>query len=397
MAKGLFTQGMCVLLRSPVSAEAVIDALDGFTLVGRHENDGDEDVSVTLVFDYRPEVNGHLLVTLSGATWPDELGDPDEIPERFIAWSLGQYGPLAFPGCLQRAGEQSWAWEDAASQVDRHRGHIRFLVSYVIGPHGTDDPVRPDETSDPETKSEGDGDADIDPNDPSLMPADYNPIDELRYTTKAVESVLQLPEALCYFNPAGEVLRDGDGLRRGLNHAWSHELVPIDMWTNVRLFRADETWSLMDTVGNGQFDTPDVEAVFSSKRFEPSEVEGFLRSASLYMLTGDDPVEDGDTADGPGEISWRAIICADGLSDPPRQTVRWIPEDGDDPPERFLDPGDDRSEDDDEDTQVGGDDEPGDEAEEFIDNAFDEELDEIFGDDDPRTGESETDDDTNAF
>jgi hypothetical protein len=148
-----------------------------------------------------------------------------------------------------------------------------------------------------------------------------------------------MPDAICYFNPGGEVLRDDDGLRRGMNYAWSHELPPLDMWTNVRLFRATETWSLMDTVGNGQFDLPDLEAVFTTQDFEPSDIEGFLRSASLYMLQGGEKVEDGDTAEGPGEINWMAMECIDALSDPPRPTIRWIPENDHSPPEELMDRG----------------------------------------------------------
>ncbi len=111
------------------------------------------------------------------------------------------------------------------------------------------------------------------------------------------------------------------------------------MWTNVRLFRATEEWSLMDTVGNGQLDLPDLEAVYLTDKFQPSEVEGFLRSASLYLLQGDEEVEDGDTADGPGQIHWMAMQCPDALSDPPRPTIRWIPQDDSEPPEELLEKG----------------------------------------------------------
>ena len=193
---------------------------------------------------------------------------------------------------------------------------FRFLISYVFG---IDDPDDEEEVP--------------------LLPEDYDPIKELDYLTKAVTAVLEAPEAICYFNPGGEVIRDATGLRQGLNHAWNHNLPALDMWTNVRIYRADEEWSLMDTVGNGQFDVPDLEAVFENDRFEPSEVEGFLRSASLYMLRGDEEIEDGDTADGPGQVSWRAIECEDALSDPPRPTIRWLPDDGTEPPAELLERG----------------------------------------------------------
>lgn len=318
MAKGLFTQGMCVLFREPVDIGELQERLKEFNLVGRHESIDDDDAPQTLVYEFAPDVNGHLLVTPSDGAWPDDMGDPDESPERFVAWSLGQYAPLAFPGCLSRAGEQSWGWEDGGEKIKDHTAHVRLLISYVLG---VEEP------------------SEMDDDDVPLVPDDYDPIEEMLFLTKAVAAVLEMPEAICYFNPGGEVLRDDSGLRRGMNYAWNHELPPLDMWTNVRLFRATETWSLMDTVGNGQFDLPDLEAIYEAEQFEPSEVEGFLRSASLYMLQGDEPVEDGDTAEGPGEINWMAMECVDALSDPPRPTMRWIPQNDSDPPAELLERG----------------------------------------------------------
>lgn len=318
MAKGLFTQGMCVLLREPVSIEELQSQLKDLKIVGRHESIEDDEAPETLVFEYRPEVGGHLLVTPCTAVWPDDMGDPEETPERFVAWSLGQFGPLAFPGCLQRATEQSWGWEEAAEAVQSHTAHVRLLISYVLGIEEPED----------------DQDEDI-----PLVPEDYDTLDELKFLTRAVSAVLELPEALCYFNPGGEVLRSERGLRQGLNNAWNHDLPPLDMWTNVRLFGASKSWSLMDTVGNGQFDLPDLEAIFEAERYEPSEVEKFLRYASLYLLNGDEEVDDGDTADGPGDITWLAMECDEALSDPPRPTIRWIPQDGTDPPDELLERG----------------------------------------------------------
>ena len=72
-------------------------------------------------------------------------------------------------------------------------------------------------------------------------------------------------------------------------------------------------------------------------------MERFLRNASLYLLNTQEDVDDGDTADGPGDVTWTAMECEDALSDPPRPTILWVPEDGTDPPEELLDRGDDLS------------------------------------------------------
>ncbi len=319
MAKGLFTQGMCVLLRAPITLEELQAKLSAFDFVGVQESAINEDSPESLVMSFRPEVGGHLLVTPSSERWPDDMGDPESEPETFVAWSLGQYAPLAFPGCLSRAVEQSWGWDEGEQAAKEHTSHVRLLISYVLGSDEAEDD-------------------DDDSDDVVLIPDDYDPFDEMRFLTRAVSAVLELPQAICYFNPGGEVLRGSDELRQGLNFAWNYELPPLDMWTNVRLFRVEESWMLMDTVGMGQLDMPDMEAVYHAERYEPADVERFLRNASLYLMGGEEEFEDGDTADGPGDISWRAIECEDSLSDPPRDTIRWYPEDGSEPPESLLRP-----------------------------------------------------------
>jgi len=311
-----------VLLRQPVSLDRLREALRDFEIAGQQEPEGDNPPT-TLVIPFRPEVEGHVLVTNSDEPWPDAMGDPSDEPDLFVAWSLGQFGPLAFPGCLERAVEQTWEWEEGRTEAPEHVAHVRILSSYVLV-----------------------GDEDADNSEAPLVPDDYDPIAELDFLTKIVTRLLELPEAICYFNPGGELLRDAEGLREGLNFAWAHELPPLDMWTNIRLFRADEAWSLMDTIGNGQLDIPDLEALFQSEEYDPTDVHLFLRNASLFLLTAEEGVSEGDTADGPGDVAWQAFECDDGLSDPPRATIRWIPEDGSTPPVELLEAG--REEDDDE-------------------------------------------------
>ncbi|MGV3483670.1 MAG: DUF4261 domain-containing protein [Planctomycetaceae bacterium] len=343
MAKGLFTQGICILLERAVDLNKIEAALSGFEIVGRHEANGTDDPTSTLVLRFRPEVEGHVLVSLSPNPWPDDMGDPEDTPELFVAWSLGQFGPLAFPGCLERACEQSWAWEEGRDLPRKHTAHIRILTSYVLG---------------------SEEDEEVEDVDAPLLPEDYDSLAELQFLMKVASPLLELPGAICYFNPGGEVLRDETGLRQGLNYAWMHDLPPLDMWTNVRLYKATDTWSLMDTVGNGQFDQPDMEAVFQADAYKVSDVEEFLRNASLFMLREQEEVEDGDTADGPGGIPWQVLECDEALADPPRPTLRWVPQDGRDVPAELLDTGIAEDE---------GDDEDEEDDEDRLDEEFDEE------------------------
>ena len=87
-------------------------------------------------------------------------------------------------------------------------------------------------------------------------------------------------------------------------------------------------WMLMDSVGLAQLDLPDLEAVFAETAFRPNEVAGFLRNISLYVAGQGDVFQEGHTTDGPGNTRWRAMRFDNGLTDPPRRTVRFSAEGG---------------------------------------------------------------------
>ncbi len=101
------------------------------------------------------------------------------------------------------------------------------------------------------------------------------------------------------------MLRDRETLVEALEFGNEQQLPTLDLWSNIRLFRVDETWSLMDTVGNDQLDIPDQEACVRGDTYDFREVDGFLRNVSLYLLREGEVVEDGDTMDGPGMFRGR--------------------------------------------------------------------------------------------
>ncbi len=322
MPKGLYTQSACVLLERPVTLDEIEVALQTFENIKR--GDPAEHWAFggpTLLMPLREEANGVVTVDIVDQPWPDEMGDPENQPEIFTAWTAGQFGPFAFPGGLARAAEQSWIWEEAESVQSQHKAFIRVRSTYVMG---------------------ADEDAPV-------VPEDYDPDMELDFITRVAAALLDLPGALCYFNPNGEVLRDQDGLRESLNFGWSNELPPLDAWSNVRLFRVNEDWSLMDTVGNAQLDLPDLEACFFNDAYDPGEVDNLLRNLTLYLLQEGEVIEDGDTLDGPGEITWQVMMIDDPLCDPPRDVLRWMPLDDRPVPDEITQSGEDDEDDEDDD------------------------------------------------
>jgi hypothetical protein len=155
--------------------------------------------------------------------------------------------------------------------------------------------------------------------------------------TELARRLLGLDGALCYFNPNGEVLRNAIGMHESLAFARENDLPPFDLWTNVRLFNTDDGWLVMDTVGNGQLDLPDIEACFHRDACECSDIDVFLRNISFYLLQHGEVIQDRDTMDGPGG-RWQARHVEDAVCSPPRRALRWFLQDGRKPPASLLPP-----------------------------------------------------------
>ncbi len=300
MAKGVFTQAACVLLKEPVTLDAIESALEEFGVVRRvPANEHWELGGMGCLLDFRSDVNGFALVDIVEQPWPDHFGHPKEEPMLFGAWSMGHFGPYAFPGGMARAAQQSWAWDDGRSMPEEHGAFLRIRISYVLG---------------------GNEDAPV-------IPEDYDAIAELLFCTAVALALLDLPEALCYFNPSGEVLQPKEFIVESFDVSQEHEQPPLETWSNVRIFMANEAWAMMDTVGNWQLDMPDVEACFVKDNYDLEEINVFLRNLSLYLMSKDGVIDDGDTIDGPGEVTWQATNLEDSLCDPPRPVIRWFPND----------------------------------------------------------------------
>lgn len=161
--------------------------------------------------------------------------------------------------------------------------------------------------------------------DAPVFPEDYEAQDELLFLTGLAQSFSSLNGAICYFNPNGEVLLPFSQLTESFEYNSSHQLPPLDLWSNIRLFNIDDSWSVMDSVGNWQFDSLDHEVAFPQDFTNPSDVDNFIRNATLYILNNGDVIKDGDTMDGPAGRRWQARRFENGLSDPTREVLRWLP------------------------------------------------------------------------
>ena len=294
----MWMAGVAVLLREAPSVAELEAALAGRAIVKRvtAEPSG-MGGSFGLVVPMRPEVNGYVVVDLFARAWPDDFGDEARDPVLFGGWTLGFFGPFAYPGGLARAVAHAYAFPGAAAAVAAHRACVRVRASYVLG------------------AAKG----------APVAPADYDAEAELRFVTEIALAVAALPTATAYFDPSGERLLDRAELAASLAHADAHDLAPLDAWTNVRLFGVDGKHSMMDTVGLAQLGEVDHEAWFARGTVEPDDVARWLRNLTAYVHGGV-AIEDGHTADGPGGAKWRAERVAEGASAPPRPVVRWCAE-----------------------------------------------------------------------
>jgi hypothetical protein len=311
--KGHYTACVCVLFDQPVEIDDVIRSLRNFDLVGRSEDPDPEAWMFggpSVAIAYRPEVNGLVVVDAVNQPWPDNMGDPKNAAQLFGAWSMGFFGPFTFPDALSRSTQQSWVWPGGKEVAEKQTAFVRIRVGYAFG--------TPD-------------DAPL-----QLIPDNYNAAEELRFATNVAGALLEMSGAICYFNPSGEVLRDSSTLDDALRYADSEGIPPLDAWCNVRLANAADDWLVMDTCGNQQLDIPDIELGFKrDKGYDLTQVDGFLRNITEYLLANGEVIKDGDTMDGLG-TSWTFHKRKTGILMPPRPTLRAFPQDGNDVPAELM-------------------------------------------------------------
>lgn len=302
MAKGFFTQGVCLLTDGSTAIEDIKSALEGQGFEIVKQTPAQENWCFggpTLVIAFQPEVNGHVAVDVVNHPWPDTMGDPKSDPMIFGAWSMGHFGPFAFPGNLARARQHAWSWEPGRTIAKDHRGFIRLRTSYIFGSKD-DAPVLPDQ---------------------------YDPLAEMMFLSRAVLALFEAPGVICYFNPNGEALRDFSSFGETWDVCIEQKKIPLLLWMNIRFFNLSEKLGFMDTVGNGQLDIRDAEAIFPNGEYEPGEIDYYLRNVTHYLLDLDREIKTGEPIDGPGEsnLSWTTEIIDESVVEPPRRVLRLYP------------------------------------------------------------------------
>lgn len=291
-----------MLFEKAPTLEAVEEALSGFKHRRAHANvpPGWMSSGTGLVADLFPSINGRAAIDVFASEWPDGMGDPKSDAMLFGAWTMGFFGPFTFPGNLERAVQHSYEFEAAGRLARAHRAFVRVNASYVFG-------------AGPDAK---------------VSPEGYDALTELEAMTRLGRELLSVPGALVYFNPSGEVLADAERIDGTLGFARGADVSPMPLWSNVRMAHLSDVpgWIVMDTIGMGQLDRDDLEAVFPASGFDPGNVAGFLRNAAEYLRARGPVVKDGNTMDGPGR-HWVASMREEGVMPGlGRPVLRWSPQ-----------------------------------------------------------------------
>src|SRR5262249_45584498 len=103
MPKGFFTQGVSLLTNGNATLSELkrIVTVRDFGVVKEVAGDDRSPMGgASFVVAFRPEINGYISIDVVNERWPDGMGDPKTDVVTFGAWSMGFYGPFAYPGSL---------------------------------------------------------------------------------------------------------------------------------------------------------------------------------------------------------------------------------------------------------------------------------------------------------
>lgn len=294
--KGFITQANVILFSATPSLGEVKAALEGVQVTKEVSESETWQISgPSLLVPYRPEVNGFCSIDIVDRGWPDSMGDPASDPTTYMAWVTGQFGPFTFPGALERARAQCWNWPEAESLVTRHQAFARLRHSYAFGAA----------------------------EDQPMVPADCQPLDELRHAVGLASKIMNLEGAIALFNPNGECLYSLPEVEAALTRSDRTDMQ--ELWCNVRMFSDGRGNLIFDTKGLEQVDLRDHEVVVRGGKCDEQEIVLFLRNVAAYVIGQGEVIGDGDTVDGPGGKKWKCTYRDESTLPGPRPVLSWAP------------------------------------------------------------------------
>jgi hypothetical protein len=120
--KGFFTQAISILLEKEATLNDIAGCLGEYQVISRCDKTEEWTLrGPDLTLAYRPGVNGYVSVDLVSRRWPDHMGDPKNETMLFGAWSMGHFGPGAYPGNLHirmtKGPQPKWEKPESECQI----------------------------------------------------------------------------------------------------------------------------------------------------------------------------------------------------------------------------------------------------------------------------------------
>ncbi len=116
--KGFFTQGGALLLKHKIDLSELEPLLQDFAESRRVTDDPTDSPTDwmmggdRLIVSLKMDNNAAAAIDVVPQPWPDSMGDPKSDAMLFASWSMGHFGPLAWPGGLERAIDHAWSWPE---------------------------------------------------------------------------------------------------------------------------------------------------------------------------------------------------------------------------------------------------------------------------------------------
>ena len=297
-AENLYTQGVVILLKGPLDLAELKKYLAGFKVLAQKEaTDSWTTMGPSLVLELAGGSRGRIIIDLVDRPWPDTNSDPQVAAARHA----GEFGPGTAEESLHRACAFCQPnWPEGPNLAREHEAFLRIRVTYV--------------------KSSG---APL-----QGVPEGYSVLAECEQMLGVAEALLEHPAALCYFNPAGELLASRELLATVCEAFHNASQPAINALANRRMNKVEDSdWKVIDLIGMGQLDLPDFEICFT-ETYDPNEMAGFLVQTALSILKSGQPVKDGHTLSGPQGKLYQAKVSKSSQLKPDREVLRFRPRDG---------------------------------------------------------------------
>lgn len=293
----MFLQTGVILFDRPPSLDEVAAGLAGVPVVRRRERDGNSGYwfggEGMLLVETDTAGHGAIAVELFHRPWPDSMGSPETDTELFGAWAMRQFGLTNFPYGLARANA-----EGSAARSD-HVAFVRLNLSYVFGA----------------------GD------DALVCPDDRDVAAELRAVAALAQLICEVPGAVGWFAPNGEVWLPLAEAREKLARQAQGELL-TELWVTTRAYPAGRHL-LVETVGVAPMSPQLAEAydhqvvVLPDLGLDGDVVSRFVLELSGAARGGSKAVPS-EPVLGPGGRWFASLVNTD--NPPPRPVVRWLHE-----------------------------------------------------------------------